>query len=139
MGGAAARLPPSAVLSNDALGGKVVVLYVGEKVHVITRRAFESDVQRHFAGEVEIAGESVVRLRGYTFVFEFDVMVNHFVRRPESRTKIVSLADSGNIINVIPAEVDLEELEYKTSAKKHLVVTDGKTFSLDINEFGGLR
>lgn len=116
-----------------------MVLYAGEKVHVITRRSFEGDVQRHFAGEVEIAGENVVRLRGYTFVFEFDAMSYRFVRRPESCIKIVSLIDSANIINVVPTEVNLEELEYKTSAKKHLAITDGKAFSVDINEFSGSR
>lgn len=127
------------VFADHALGGRVVVLYVGEKIHVITRRSFESDVQRHFAGEVEIAGENVVRLRGYVFVFEFDATSYRFVRRPESRIKIVSLIDSANIINVVPTQVNLEELEYKTSEKKHLVLTDGKAFSLDINEFSGSR
>ncbi len=116
-----------------------MVLVVGEKIHVITRRLFEGDVQRHFAGEVEVATESVVRVWGYTFVFEFDAIVYRFVRRPETRIKVVSLADANNIINVIPPEVKLEELEYKTSAEKHLVVTDGKTFRLDINEFSSTR
>jgi len=116
-----------------------MVLVVGEKIHVVTHRSFEGDVQRHFAGEVEVATESVVRLWGYTFVFEFDAMMYRFVRRPDTRVKIVSLVDSGNIINVIPPEIKLEELEYRTSAEKHLVITDGRAFSLDINEFGGTR
>lgn len=116
-----------------------MVLNIGEKIHVVTRRLFESDAKRHFAGEIEAAGENVVRLRGYAFVFEFDAMVNHFVRRPELRTRIVSLTDSDNLINVIPSKVDLEELEYKLSPKKHLVITDNKDFSLDINEFSGAR
>lgn len=123
---------------KPCLGG-YVVLVVGEKIHIITRRSFEGDVQRHFVGEVEVATESVVRVWGYTFVFEFDAMMYRFVRRPETRVKIVSLVDSGNIINVISPEVKLEELEYQTSAEKHLVVTDGKTFRMDINEFSSTR
>jgi hypothetical protein len=116
-----------------------MVLNVGEKIHVVTRRLFESDAKRHFVGEVEAAAESIVRLQGYVFVFEFNAMVNRFVRRPERRARIVSLTDSNNLINVIPSEVDLEELEYKLSPKKHLVITDNKAFSLDINEFGSAR
>jgi hypothetical protein len=37
---------------------------IGDKVHIITRRRFESDMRRHFVGEViGISGE-LCRLRG---------------------------------------------------------------------------
>jgi hypothetical protein len=53
--------------------------------------------------------------------------------------RISGLADSGNIINVIPAHVDLEALSYQTSADNRAVFTDGKSFTLDINEFSAIR
>lgn len=114
-----------------------MLVNVGEKLHVLTRRLFESDVRRHFAGEVKAAESLAVRLEGYLFVF--DAAKNAWVKRPEKRTRIVGLADSGHVVKVIPSGVNLDELEYRISPDKHLVVTDGRGFSLDINEFGAHR
>jgi hypothetical protein len=65
-----------------------------------------------------------------------------FVRRPELRVRLVSLADGNNVINIIPREVDLEDLQYEDlqydsspGKTKHVVITDGKSFSLDVHEF----
>lgn len=114
-----------------------MLLNVGEKVHVISRRLFEGDLRRHFAGLVESATESAVRLRGHVFVFE--PRVTQFQKRPESRIRIISLIDANLIINVLPADVDIERLEYRlVPPENHLVLTDGR-FSLDINEFGSTR
>ena len=109
----------------------------GEKLHIITRRNFESDLRRHFAGEVlEVVGE-VVRLRGYTFVF--DTLTNQFVKRPNPRTRLFALGNSGYIVNVMPKEVSLEALTYVTDKTRDLVITDNKDFSLEIHEFGAHR
>ena len=70
------------------------------------------------------------------YVFAFDPSNAVFIRRPDLRTRVISLIDGGNIINVIPRTANLENTAYKMSPKGHLVVTDGETFSLDINEFG---
>ena len=64
-----------------------------------------------------------------------------YVRKPEQRVTVVDLADSGYVVNFIPVDIDLAKLSYKYIAqpserKKTLVVTDGDSFSLDINEFG---
>ena len=111
-----------------------MILSPGEKLHVITRRQFEADLRRHFVGETEAVAESAVRLNGYAFIF--DATRNEYSKRPELRTKIVALGDSANVITLIPKEVDLSALRYEISASKRLVVTDGRAFSLDINEFG---
>ena len=76
-------------------------------------------------------------MRGYTFVFYPGP--NEYVRRPEPRERIIALGDAGNIINVIPEDVNLEELVYRPSEQNRLVVTDRKSFSLDINEFSGIN
>ncbi|CAN5619693.1 hypothetical protein BH24DEI1_BH24DEI1_18260 [soil metagenome] len=119
-----------------------MLLSVGEKIHIVTRLLFENDVRRHFVGEVEAATESIARIRGYAFVFEFDSNMYRFVRRPELRVRLVSLADGNNVINIIPREVDLEDLQYEDlqydsspGKTKHVVITDGKSFSLDVHEF----
>jgi hypothetical protein len=109
----------------------------GEKLHIIKRRLFETDVRRHFAGEVTSATENAVRLVGFAFVF--DSARNEFVKRPELRTRIVALTSGSHIINILPQEVQIEALHYQLSPERHLVITDGKNFSLDINEFGMSR
>jgi hypothetical protein len=58
--------------------------------------------------------------------------------RPELRERIVTLADSGQIITIVPQDVNLEDLAYRPSEENRLVVTDGKSFRLDVNEFSGI-
>ncbi|HLC03620.1 MAG TPA: hypothetical protein VJK02_11330 [Anaerolineales bacterium] len=47
-----------------------MVITVGEEVHIITRRLFENDLRRHFAGLVEEVSRSLLRARGHVFVFD---------------------------------------------------------------------
>ncbi len=113
-----------------------MLLKEGDKIHVIARRMFETDLRRHFLGQVEAVTENAVRVAGYAFIW--DSSKNQFIRRPEWRFRIISLTDSGNIINVLPQDVILEEVSYKFSKEKGLFITDySESFSLDINEFGG--
>lgn len=114
-----------------------MLLKPGEKIHVITRRSFDGDVRRHFVGQVVAADESAVRVRGFVFVFYPGP--NEYVRRPDLRERIIALADAGNIINIIPEGVNLEDLVYRASEQNRLVVTDRKSFNLDINEFSGIN
>jgi hypothetical protein len=114
-----------------------MLLKKGEKVHVIARRFFEGDLRRHFVGEVKVATDTIARIEGYVFVF--DTRKNEYIRKPAMRERIVSLVDSNNIVNIIPQSVNIEELSYQTSVDNRTVVTDGKSFSLDINEFSSMR
>ncbi len=111
-----------------------MVLQQGEKIHVVTRRLFENDLRRHFVGEVKAVSDWAARVEGYVFVY--DSGVNQYVRREERRIRIISLSDSGQIINVIPGNVNLDKLEYKYSGQQRLALTDNADFHLDINEFG---
>ena len=114
-----------------------MVLKMGEKVHIMTRRQFENDLRRHFIGEVLEFGEGVLRATGYTFVFDSEL--RKYVRRPEKRTRVFSLIDVGNIVNVLPISANVEATEYRESQDGHLIVTDGKNFSLDVSEFRPVR
>ena len=64
---------------------------------------------------------------------------NDFVRRAELRTRIFSLIDAGIVINVIPEEVVLEEIQYGVDGKNHRIITDGKSFTMNVSEFGARR
>ena len=113
-----------------------MLLKTGERVHVATRRRFEGDIRRHFVGEVVSVEGAVARISGYAFVF--DPNKDDYVRYPEKRTRIFDLSDVGNVTNVLPEGTVIEDVAYVLEDRK-LVLTDGKDFRLDINEFGPYR
>jgi hypothetical protein len=76
----------------------------------------------------------VCRLSGYVFVY--NPKSTTFVRKPEKRTTIVYVSESGCIVNVIETDVTLSSVVYKYEQGVGLIATDGKAFSLNINEFG---
>ena len=114
-----------------------MILTKGEKLHIVLRRFFEDELRRHFLGEVVALDQTLARLEGYAFIFDHNK--NQFVRKPEKRTRVIGLGDSGLIINILPSDADLDTAKYTLTKEGILVVTDGKSFSLDINEFGSTR
>lgn len=111
-----------------------MILEPGEKVHIIERRYFADDLRRHLAGEVVECSEQAVRAKGYVWVFD---TVRGFVRKPEKRERILSLADRLTI-NILPPEADLDVVKYVDAPQQRLVVTDDTTFSLEITEFSAI-
>ncbi len=111
-----------------------MVIAQGHKVHIVTRRLFESDLRRHFEGVVEEVSGAQIRARGYVFVF--DEPSGDFVRRDEERRRVFSVSDSGLIINILPAETDLARLRYEMDAQGRRIVTDGGVVSMNVTEFG---
>ena len=112
------------------------VIEVGDKLHVMTRRLFEEDIRRHFAGEVTAVSEGLVEVRGYTFIFHSGS--SEYRRLPEERTRLFSLGDSGHVVNKIPRDVEVGSIAYRT-IENRLVISDGRSFSLPVNEFGAAR
>lgn len=110
----------------------MMIVAPGEKIHLIERRLFAEDVRRHFAGVVDAASSSAVRLRGYLFVY--DTGTNAFLKKSELRVRIVNL-DNRVIVNVLPADVELEDLRYDHDSDGNLSIVDGRGFELDISEF----
>ena len=49
---------------------------------------------------------------------------------------IISLGDSGYIVNIIPSSVQIPHVVYKYLPDIGLVATDNQSFVLNINEFG---
>jgi hypothetical protein len=109
------------------------ILQPGDKIHVMTRRFFADDIRRHFVGEVKAVAGGIVRVTGYAYVYHSGH--NEYERRPDERTRVIGVGDAGHIVNVLPDEVDVAALLYAV-ADGRLVVTDGASFRLDINEFG---
>ena len=113
-----------------------MILENGEKVHIIERRRFLEDVRRHFVGEVTQSSELAFRARGYTWVF--DTSVGQYVRRTEMRERVIPIGDR-LIINVIPPDSKLEDVQYVFHQERGLLATDNEHFFLEINEFSIMR
>jgi len=109
-----------------------MILQKGEKIHVIHRRFSDKDPHRHFVGIVDAYEHGVARVTGHLFAVDPTKFI--FFRRPEKRTRIISIISGEVLVNVIPASVDLEKVVYKQE-KKSLRVTDGANWHLDISEF----
>lgn len=105
----------------------------GEMVHVGQIPRFERDVRRHFIGVVEAYDQGLMRVSGYSYVVE-DPKRPLFQRRPERRTKVVSLVAAGHSIYIIPPGVNLEDIHYKM-IQNRMVVTDGRAWTMDVKEF----
>lgn len=109
------------------------ILSPGEKIHMVMRRRFEKDIRRHFAGEIEAYEHGLARARGHVFVLD-DLNKLSFVKRPDKRTRLISLMDAELIINVLPRSVNLDAIHYLLKDGS-LTVTDGD-WRMDIKEFG---
>lgn len=106
-----------------------MILNSGEYIHIIHRQLFPEDVRRHFVGTIESHEGSLVRVKGY--LFAMDAKRNEFVRRPQMRTRIISLNDRV-IVNILPAHVQIERINYKHQPNADIVMTDGTDWHLDI-------
>jgi len=114
-----------------------MLLEINEIVHVVVRRIFENDLRRHFIGEIKAANDSIARIEGFFMIF--DKGKNTFIKKPNIRVTIMDLSSSGYWVNIIPKDVKLADLKYVYDSNNKLILTDGKSFELDINEFGALR
>lgn len=108
-----------------------MILKRGEKIHVIHRRYFEKEARRHFVGVVEDYEGGVARVTGN--IYTVDRAKFAFVRRPETRTRIISIVGGDLLVNVLPPSVDLEKVAYKLEGKT-VRVTDGSDWHLDLSE-----
>jgi len=109
-----------------------MILRQGEKIHVIHRRRYDKDHHRHFIGVVENYENGIARVTGHSYAV--DPVKFSFMKRPEPRTRIISIAAGDVLVNVIPAAVNLERIVYKQE-KKAVRVTDGSDWHLDLSEF----
>lgn len=113
-----------------------MILDSGEKVHIIERRYFTSDLRRHFIGQILKCTGNALRAKGRVWVF--DDVQGKFVCKSEVRERVITLGERLTI-NVIPQETNLNDVTYEISTGNELVVTDGKKFSLEITEFTAMR
>src|SRR5262245_45075245 len=93
---------------------------------------YEKDHHRHFAGIVDAYENGVARVTGH--VYTVDPVKFTFMKRPEPRTRLVSVISGDVLINVLPQKVNLEKIFYKQE-RKAVRVTDGSDWYLDLSEY----
>jgi hypothetical protein len=103
-----------------------------DRILVVDRKLFRDDNTRLFIGVVEDYDGGVVRARGYAYhINPYEVAGTE--RRAEERVRIVSLS-AGDVIYMLPREVDIARLQVKRSPKS-LVVTDELALLIDLSEW----
>lgn len=53
--------------------------------------------------------------------------------------RLFSLMDANLIFNVLPKDVVVEDVSYRMDDQKGRLMTDGKSFSMNVSEFGAKR
>ena len=114
-----------------------MIIEKNEKVFIMIRRQFDSDLFRHFAGVVEDSTEGIIRVTGYAF--NLDRATGEFVRRKDRRTRLFGIGGAGIILNILPENVELESLRYKIGDNGRQILTDDHGFEMNISEFGTYR
>lgn len=112
-----------------------MLLAQNEKVLVIFRRLFDSDIRQHFIGTVEAITPIAARIRGFTFLYDIDS--GKFVRKPNETSRVVPLGESSVQISLLPDSVEPKRIIYKSDTQHHLVITDNLGFSQSMAEFSG--
>ncbi len=108
------------------------LVQAGDRMLVVDRKLFNDDNTRLFIGVVENHDGEVVRLRGYAYhINPYEVTGTE--RRAEERVRVVSLS-AGDIVYVLPHEVDIATLQVRRSPKQ-LLLTDGKSLMFDLSEW----
>ena len=111
------------------------LLRKGEKVFVVDRRLFEEDIPRHSVGEVEFSSAVGFRAKGYPYYH--NSILGNFVRKNNPRTRVFTF-DNQLIINVLPDNCDIEGVEHVVT-DSGTILTDSRSFKMDVSEFGFRR
>ena len=107
------------------------ILKSGEKVHVIHRQLYGGDARRHFVGTVDACEGALARVVGY--LFSVEARRNQFVKREGLRTRVIPLDTGSVIVNVLPADVDVDKVTYTYKSPQEFVVSDGGRWHLDLS------
>ena len=110
-----------------------MILEKDEKVFIVERKYFKEDIRRFFCGEVIGCSENLFRAKGYAWVMS--QRLNQFVKKPELRERTFCFSNR-LLINVMPRDIDVNIIHYSYDQKRGHIITYGKDYSLNIDEFG---
>lgn len=104
----------------------------GDKLLFSHRRLFENDQARYFVGVVDEFEQDIAVVTGRTFVW--DAMHGRFLRKPDKRTKLLSLSSGTLICYRLPEATRIDELRIEDRDEHRLVLTDGDSFGMDMSD-----
>ena len=108
------------------------MLKQGEKLLIVHRRLFEKDTPRFFVGEVEAYEAGLAKVKGYTFVK--DVFSGNMKKKPDLRTKIMSIISGTFIVYQLPVTVLLDSVRFELDQDSGLILRDDGGFVMDVGE-----
>lgn len=108
------------------------MLKPGEKLLIVHRRLFEKDTSRFFVGEVLDYEAGLARVKGYTFVK--DMFSGSMKKKPDLRTKIISIVSGTLIVYPLPVTVLLDSVRFSLDQEGGVILTDEGGFSMDVSE-----
>lgn len=108
------------------------MLEQGDKLLAVHRRLFEKDTTRFFLGEVQAYEAGIVKVKGYTFVK--DLFSGHLNKKPELRTKILSVTSGTFFVYQLPRTVRLDSATFRLDQEGGMALTDDGGFSMDMSE-----
>ena len=108
-----------------------MILELGQKVFISHRRLFRTDAPRYFVGVVDAYENGILRATGLSwFTPDFGTLP---VRKPDPRTKILSISSGNLIVYSLPIGVSIENLNFEYSNDRLCLVEPG-VFKMDCNE-----
>ncbi len=108
------------------------MLKQGEKLLIVHRRLFEKDTPRFFVGEVEAYEAGLAKVKGYTFVK--DLFSGSMKKKPDLRTKIMSIISGTFIVYQLPITVLLDSVRFELDQDGSLILRDKGDFAMDVGE-----
>lgn len=112
-------------------GGVTVILESGDHVLIVHRRLFEKDRGRFFVGTVEAYEAGIARVTGHSFAH--DLLGGNVIAKKDCRTKVFSIASGTLIVYRLPAETDMEAIQF-VNRDGELTLTDGSKVCMDLAE-----
>ena len=106
-------------------------LRTDDHIVLIDKRVFKDDNTRIFVARIEECDNPLFRARGFVFhVSSYDVGGQD--RRGQERVRVFSL-NSGDIVYLLPRELDIEKLLLKRTPKS-MTLSDG-VYAMDLSDF----
>ncbi len=97
-----------------------MLLETGDTVLVSHRRLFDGDEPRFFVGQILACDGPLFKAEGYSFVR--DLSTGHIVKKPEKRTKLISLSAPGQIVYQLPGGIDMDLLDVVSRSNDTILV-----------------
>ena len=108
------------------------MLTAGNKVLISHRRLFQNDDPRYFLGEVIEYDAGIVKLGGFSFVW--DMTGGRYIKKPQPRVKLVSLSAGTVFAYQLPDETEVGTAEFVTQVGSTKLV-DNSGLEIDMAEW----